>query len=80
MSNSLDPDQARHYVGPDLGPYCLQTLSAIEDTSRQRVIYSADLGEIPYFAGSTLITNRNCLGQFPGIRPEMYIGLDKHNF
>ena len=25
VSNSLDPDQARHYVGPDLGPNCLQT-------------------------------------------------------
>ena len=22
VSNSLDPDQARHYVGPDLGPNC----------------------------------------------------------
>ena len=28
MSNSFDPDQARHYVGPDLGPNCLQKLSA----------------------------------------------------
>ena len=28
MSNSLDPDQARHFVGPDLGPNCLQLLSA----------------------------------------------------
>ena len=28
MSNSLDPDQARHFVGPDLGPNCLQKLSA----------------------------------------------------
>ena len=28
MSNSLDPDQARHYVGLDLGPNCLQRLSA----------------------------------------------------
>ena len=28
VSNSLDPDQARHYVGPDLGPNCLQRLSA----------------------------------------------------
>ena len=25
MSNSLDPDQARHYVGPDLGQNCLQS-------------------------------------------------------
>ena len=24
VSNSLDPDQARHFVGPDLGTNCLQ--------------------------------------------------------
>ena len=34
MSNSLDPDQARHFVGPDLGPNCLQRLSA-DDTGIQ---------------------------------------------
>ena len=28
VSNSLDPDQARHYVGPGLGTNCLQRLSA----------------------------------------------------
>ena len=28
VSNSLAPDQARHFVGPDLGPNCLQRLSA----------------------------------------------------
>ena len=33
MSNSLDPDQAGHSVGPDLGPNCLQKLSA--DDSRR---------------------------------------------
>ena len=27
VSNSLDPDQARQNVGPDLGPNCLQWLS-----------------------------------------------------
>ena len=32
VSNSLDSDQARHFVGPDLGPNCLQRLSA-DDTS-----------------------------------------------
>ena len=26
--NGLDPDQDRHSVGPDLGPNCLQRLSA----------------------------------------------------
>ena len=33
VSNSLDPDQARHIVGPDLGPNCLQKFSA-DDTRR----------------------------------------------
>ena len=28
VSDSLDPDQARHFVGPELGPNCLQRLSA----------------------------------------------------
>ena len=36
MSNSLDRDHARCFVGPGLGPYCLQRLSA-DDTWRQRV-------------------------------------------
>ena len=27
VSNSLDPDQAQHFVRPDLGPNCLQGLS-----------------------------------------------------
>ena len=37
VSNSLDPDQARHYVAPDLGPHCSQRLSA-DDNSKQRII------------------------------------------
>ena len=28
VSNSLDPDQDQHSVGPDLGPNCLQRLFA----------------------------------------------------
>ena len=36
MSNSLDPDQARRFIGSDLGPNCLPRLSA-DDTGRQRV-------------------------------------------
>ena len=34
--NSLDPDQDRSFVGPDLGPKCLQKLSA-DDTCKQRI-------------------------------------------
>ena len=36
VSLSLDPEQARHLVGPNLGQNCLQGLSA-EGTSMQRV-------------------------------------------
>ena len=35
-SNSLDSDQARYFVGPDLDPNCLQKLSA-DEINRQRV-------------------------------------------
>ena len=34
MSNSFDPDQARRFVGPDLGPNCLPRLLG-DDTGRQ---------------------------------------------
>ena len=35
VSNSLDPDQARHFVGPDLGSNCLQRLT-VDNTGRER--------------------------------------------
>ena len=47
MSNSLDPDQARHFVGPDLDPNCLERLSA-NDTSRERVNLEADSYHLSY--------------------------------
>ena len=34
MSNSLDPDQARPFLGPDLGLNCLPRLSE-DDTGRR---------------------------------------------
>ena len=37
MSKSLDPDQARRYVGPGLGPNSLQRLPA-DSISRQIVL------------------------------------------
>ena len=36
MTNCLDPDQARRSVGPDLGPNCLQRLSADDESHRQQ--------------------------------------------
>ena len=38
VSNSLDQDQARHFVGPGLGSNSLQRLRlSADDTSRQKV-------------------------------------------
>ena len=36
MSNSLDLDQARQFVGPDLGLNCLKRLLA-DNTGRQKI-------------------------------------------
>ena len=38
MLNGLDPDQALYSVGLDLGPNCLQRLSA-DGTRGQRVVF-----------------------------------------
>ena len=34
VSKDLDPDQDRHSIGPDLGPNCLQRLSADDRSLR----------------------------------------------
>ena len=39
MSNSLDPDQAQHFVEPDLGPNCLQGLSAGKELIHKMLIW-----------------------------------------
>ena len=49
VSNSLDPDQAQHFVGPDLGPNCLQRLST-DDTCR--VKFGVVLGKVNCFCFS----------------------------
>ena len=49
MSISLDLNQARHFVGPDLGPNCLQRLSA-DDTSKQRVNVGVVFRKVNWFA------------------------------
>ena len=47
MSNSLDPDQAQRFVGPDLGPNCLPRLSA-DDTGRKRVKHTTKTNQTGY--------------------------------
>ena len=46
MSNSLDPDQARQDVRPDLDPNSLQRLST-DDTSRQNIKEATNLKVSP---------------------------------
>ena len=54
MTNSLDPDQVRHFVGPDLGPKGLQKLSADKNVapSRHSVKYKTTCRY--YFLAKTL--------------------------
>ena len=42
MSKSLDPDQAGHFVSPDLDPNCLQRLLA-DNTCMQRHEFTISL-------------------------------------
>ena len=46
VSNSLDTDQARRIVGPDLDPNCLPRLSA-DDTGRETVFRMRFTTEVP---------------------------------
>ena len=39
VSNSLDPDQARQNVGPDLGTNCLKSWSADDTEAGKELIY-----------------------------------------
>ena len=60
MSNSLDPDQARRLVGPDLGPNCLPMLSA-DDTGRQFIQFNPNMLSglsHPYRLGESIFNYR----------------------
>ena len=50
VSNSLDPDEARHLFGPDLIPNCLQRLSA-DFIRRQIVLHSYTCMQHMYHVG-----------------------------
>ena len=49
MSNGLDPDQARHFVGPGLGPNCLQRLMADDKIHRLKVLNRFDTLKIIFW-------------------------------
>ena len=47
VSNRLDPDQARRFVGPDLGPTCLQLLNV--STDEKNDINAEMINKMHYF-------------------------------
>ena len=47
-SNSLDPDQAQHFVGPDLDPNCLQWLSAGKDLNNTNLWFKSKANAIGF--------------------------------
>ena len=56
MSNSLDPDQARQNVGPDLGPNCLQKLSADFQNQLFQKIISGTYSDVKQFGSRSGLT------------------------
>ena len=61
VSNRLEPDQARHFVGPDLGPNCLQNYlqtKAAASGKRVETDLSAYQGSFNLLMLSSLISNR----------------------
>ena len=59
VSNSLDPDQGRHSVGPDLDPNCLQRLSAFcrhqHEKSQMIVHYTVQLIDTASYCFAVLV-------------------------
>ena len=53
VSNSLDPDQVQHFVGPDLGPI----YKGYQQTTLQNVLYSYDLAQLIYIINVVCITH-----------------------
>ena len=60
VRNSLDSDQARHFVGPGLDPNCFPRLSAV-GTSRQS-FSSKGCRILNLFIGYEPLTPRECSG------------------
>ena len=54
LSNNLDPEKARHFVGPDLGSNCLQKLSA--EVPFVIKIFVLSIFEWPLYTGFTVVT------------------------
>ena len=61
MSNSLDPDHTRHFVGPDLCPNCLQRFSADDRFGYFDKVYQARLLERMLKRSASLVMSTTVL-------------------
>ena len=59
-SNSLNPDQAGHFVRPDLDLNCLQRLSA-DGTSQQRITACMVFGKVNLHEKKELCTHEDSI-------------------
>ena len=75
LSSSLDPDQARHNVWPDLGPNCLQRLSA-DDTSHHLTRFK----KIVHMFGSNKDIQICCTIYMSRIQQKKINKYNKYNF
>ena len=46
VSNSLDPDQARHFVGPDLDPILCKGYQQTTLLEKELTLYHTSIGEL----------------------------------
>ena len=60
VTNSLNPDQARHFHGPDLGPNCLQGLLAGDKVATSGGKVQMYLKYCEYYTHTCLINNTLC--------------------
>ena len=63
MPNSLDSDQARNYVEPDLGPNCLKSLSADHKSSLGNIL-NKDACVIQKHSTFNMCEEKKCLVTF----------------
>ena len=66
MQSGLDPNQVRHFVGPVLGPNCLQRRSA-DDNSKQIARLGVGFGKVNWSFLKMLVKHKkDCPQSNPG--------------
>ena len=67
----MDPDQARRFVGPDLGPYCLPRLSADKELNGVQTKKTNEAKPSEAVYSVSLWSVQTCLFEWPPYRTQM---------